>query len=110
MAGPVKSMVNIHEAKTHLSRIVEEVATGREVVIAKAGKPIARIVPLEGAKPKHRFGLLAGRIWVADDFDAPLPNDVLRDFGIDPEPVAPAASPDPGPASRPDPASGPEIE
>lgn len=85
MTETVKSMVNIHEAKTHLSRIVEEVAAGREVVIAKAGKPIARIVPLEDPQPKYRFGLLAGKFEIPEDFDAPLPDDVLRDFGIAPE-------------------------
>ena len=93
MPTPVQDVVNIHEAKTHLSRILEEVAAGREIVIAKAGKPVARIVPLQEPRPAYRFGLLAGKIWVADDFDAPLPDEVLRDFGIDPEPVSPADEP-----------------
>lgn len=76
--------VNIHEAKTHLSRLLEAVAKGEEVVIAKAGKPMARLVPLEGEeKPKRQFGRLKGKIWVSDDFDDPLPPDVLKDFGID---------------------------
>jgi len=76
--------VNIHEAKTHLSRLLEAVANGEEVVIAKAGKPMARLVPLEGAeKPKRQFGRLKGKIWMSDDFDDPLPPEVLKDFGID---------------------------
>ncbi len=77
--------VNIHEAKTHLSRLVEEVAAGGEIVIAKAGRPVARIVPLAGSAPRpRRLGVLKGRIQVPDDFDAPLPDSVLRDFGIEP--------------------------
>lgn len=74
------TIINIHEAKTHLSRIVEEVASGTEVIIAKAGKPIARIVPLENSVPRKKFGLLKGRFDVPDDFNAPLPEDVLAGF------------------------------
>lgn len=74
-------VVNIHEAKTHLSRLVEDVATRREaIVIAKAGKPMARLVPLVPERPRRVFGLLAGQIRIADDFDAPLPDDVLKNF------------------------------
>lgn len=74
-------IVNIHEAKTHLSRLVEDVATRREpIVIAKAGKPMARLVPLVPERPRRVFGLLAGQIRIADDFDAPLPDDVLKNF------------------------------
>ena len=72
--------INIHEAKTHLSRIVDEVAAGAEVVIAKAGRPVARIVPLEQLARPKRFGLMKGRIKVPDDFNAPLPADVLEGF------------------------------
>jgi prevent-host-death family protein len=72
--------VNIHHAKTHLSRLVDEVAAGGEVIIAKAGRPVARLVPLaESPRPK-RFGLLKGRIRVPADFNAPLPDDVLALF------------------------------
>ena len=74
-------VVNIHEAKTHLSRLVEDVATRREpIVIAKAGKPMVRLVPLVPERPRRVFGLLAGQIRIADDFDAPLPDDVLKNF------------------------------
>lgn len=74
--------VNIHEAKTHLSRLVEEAAVGDEIIIAKAGRPVARIVALPSAKPR-KLGVLKGRLHIPDDFDAPLPDEVLRDFGID---------------------------
>jgi len=74
------TVVNIHEAKTQLSKIVDAVAAGAEVVIAKAGKPMVRVVPLEyGRKPVH-FGLLRGEVRIADDFDATLPDDVIEAF------------------------------
>jgi len=75
--------VNIHAAKTHLSRLVEEAAAGQEIVIAKAGKPIARLVPLLKPRESRRIGALAGQIWISDDFDAPLPPEILRGFGIE---------------------------
>jgi len=75
------SQVNIHEAKTHLSRLVKEAAKGREIVIAIAGKPVARLVPLEAAPTKRRKpGRLKGKIRIVDDFDAPLPDDLLKQF------------------------------
>jgi len=77
----MSTVVNIHEAKTHLSRIVDEVAEGAEVIIAKAGKPMARltpIVPREGKKKK--LGLLKGKIKVPDDFNAPVEPEVLAEF------------------------------
>ncbi len=70
-------VVNIHQAKTHLSKLVEEVEGGEEVVIARAGKPVARLVPLQ--RPR-RLGLLRGRLTVPEDFDAPLPEEVLAAF------------------------------
>jgi prevent-host-death family protein len=72
--------VNIHAAKTHLSRLVDDVAAGGEVVIAKHGKPMARLVPLEAAPKKRVLGRLAGKIRIPDDFDAPLPDEILKDF------------------------------
>jgi len=71
--------VNIHEAKTHLSRLLEDVARGKEHTIAKAGKPVARLVPVH-AKPSRKAGFLKGRIHIADDFDAPLSDDQLAAF------------------------------
>ena len=64
--------VNIHEAKTHLSRLLQRVAEGEEVTIARAGVPVARLVPVEVKKNVRPLGIARGQIWVADDFDAPL--------------------------------------
>jgi prevent-host-death family protein len=72
--------VNIHAAKTHLSRLVDDAAAGEEIIIAKAGKPVARLVPLAPSRPKRRLGILAGRMKVPEDFDAPLPDDILDAF------------------------------
>ncbi len=72
--------VNIHEAKTHLSRLVEEAARGDEIVIAKAGKPVARLIAADNARMPRRRGLLEGKLKVPDDFDAPLPDDILDLF------------------------------
>ena len=72
--------VNIHEAKTHLSRLIEEVAEGEEVVIAKAGKPVVRMVPFVKPKSPRRLGGLKGKIRTTDDFDAPLPDELLAAF------------------------------
>lgn len=74
--------VNIHAAKTHLSRLVDAAAAGQEIIIARAGQPVARLVPLAGAveAPRRTLGILAGRLQVPADFDAPLPDDVLRAF------------------------------
>lgn len=65
--------INIHEAKTHLSRLVEQAAAGKEIVIAKAGKPMARLVPLTAPPRPKKPGLLKGQIEIPPDFDAPLP-------------------------------------
>ena len=73
--------VNMHEAKTHFSKLVEAVMGGDEVVIAKAGKPADRLVPIDCGKRRGvQFGLMKGEIVIADDFDAPLPDDLLRAF------------------------------
>jgi len=81
MAG---SQVNLYEAKTQLSSLVERAAKGEEIIIAKAGKPMAKLTPIEPeAKPQRVFGRnLLGITYIADDFDAPLPEDVLQDFGV----------------------------
>ena len=73
--------VNLHAAKTHLSRLVDEAAAGEEIIIAKAGKPMVRLVPVARPRKRTGFGDLKGRIWIADDFDAPLPDEMLRAFG-----------------------------
>ena len=72
--------VNIHAAKTQLSRLVEEAASGQEIVIAKAGRPVARLVPLASPVRRKQLGLLRGKIRVSADFDAPLPDDLLDAF------------------------------
>ncbi|RZT42280.1 type II toxin-antitoxin system Phd/YefM family antitoxin [Cupriavidus agavae] len=72
--------VNIHEAKTNLSRLIEAVAEGQEVVIAKAGKPMVRMVPFATPQTPRRLGGLKGKMRIADDFDAPLPDDLLAAF------------------------------
>ena len=74
------NIINIHEAKTHLSRIVDEVAAGAEVIIAKAGKPMARLTPLIVARRPKKLGLLKGKIKVPDDFNAPLSDDEIARF------------------------------
>jgi prevent-host-death family protein len=69
--------VNIFEAKTQLSKLVERAEKGQDTIIARAGKPVARITKLESIKKPIRYGALKGKVWIADDFDAPLPEDFL---------------------------------
>jgi prevent-host-death family protein len=71
--------VNIHEAKTHLSRLLQRVAAGEEVTIARSGVPVARLVAVE-PKAKRPLGFARGEICFADDFDALLPDDLLTAF------------------------------
>jgi prevent-host-death family protein len=68
--------VNIHEAKTHLSRLLERVALGEEVIIAKAGTPVARLVPVTNRKKKRVLGSAKGEFTVPDDFNDPLPKEI----------------------------------
>jgi len=71
--------INIYEAKTQLSRLVEDAMQGEEIVIAKAGKPAACLVPLKPVK-KRQFGRLKGKVKIAEDFDTPLPKEILAGF------------------------------
>lgn len=64
---------NISEAKTELSSLIVKVEEGEEVLIARNGKPVVRLVAYEPAKEPRKFGILEGKIWIADDFDAPCP-------------------------------------
>ena len=73
--------VNLHAAKTHLSRLVDEAAAGEEVVIAKSGRPMVRLVPVTVKGRRTGFGAGRGNIRIRDDFDSPLPADLLRAFG-----------------------------
>ena len=72
--------VNIHEAKTNFSKLLQRVALGEEVIIAKAGVPVAKLVPMYAERPKRPLGLFKGQIWMADDFNGPLPDDILAGF------------------------------
>jgi prevent-host-death family protein len=72
--------VNIYEAKTQLSKLVDLASSGTDVVIARAGKPVARLTSLKEEKRPLVFGLLEGEGWIADDFNAPLPDDILAGF------------------------------
>jgi prevent-host-death family protein len=72
--------VKIHQAKTHLSRLLVRVAAGEEVVISRAGKPIAQLVPFTRPERDRRAGQDRGRLQIAEDFDAPLPEEIQQDF------------------------------
>ncbi len=71
--------VDIHDAKTRFSQLVEAIMRGEEIVIAKAGKPVAKLVPFN-EKKKRKFGVLKEKVFISDNFDAPLPEEVLKDF------------------------------
>lgn len=72
-------IINVHEAKTHLSRLLEEVLNGAEIILGKSGKPIARLVPYQEERPSRVPGMMKGAIRLAPDFDA-LPEDILSAF------------------------------
>lgn len=72
--------VNVHDAKSQLSRLLAQVERGEEVVIARAGRPVARLVPVEPVPPDRVPGTARGLFTVPADFDAPLPDDVLQEF------------------------------
>jgi prevent-host-death family protein len=70
---------NLYEAKTNLSKLVDRAAAGEEIIIMKNGKPMARLVPFNAPK-RRQSGGAEGKYWIADDFDAPLPDDILDAF------------------------------
>jgi prevent-host-death family protein len=72
--------INIHAAKTQLSRLVDAAADGEEIVIARAGRPVAKLVAARGHPGRRRLGILGGRLRTPPDFDAPLPDAVLESF------------------------------
>lgn len=76
----MKPPVNIYDAKTQLSRLVDQAMQGEDVVIARSGKPVARLTRLGPQPKKRRLGLLDGQFKIPDDFNAPLPADVLSAF------------------------------
>jgi prevent-host-death family protein len=75
-------IVNMHEAKTTLSQLVSEVESGEEVILARGGKPVAKLMPIRAAR-RRRLGRWKGKVRMSADFDAPLPADVLHGFGGD---------------------------
>ena len=75
--------INIHAAKTHLSSLVERAAAGEEIIIAKAGKPLARLVAYTPRATRRKPGALKGQIRISEDFDAPLPREIAKAFGIE---------------------------
>jgi len=82
----LRAPVSLYAAKTHLSELVEQAAQGREIIIAKSGKPKARLVPLAPTDTRRlrKPGGGKGKVWIAPDFDAPLPPEALKLFGIHP--------------------------
>jgi prevent-host-death family protein len=72
--------VNIHEAKTHFSKLLQRVAGGEEITIANAGVPVARLVPIKPDGNNRKLGVDNGLIKIADDFDAPLPEGIVAGF------------------------------
>lgn len=72
--------VNVHQAQTHFSKLLERVRQGEEIIIAKAGKPVAKLSPVGGGAARRVPGSARGRIVVAEDFDAPLADEVLDSF------------------------------
>ena len=84
-AEPQADAYNIHDAKTNLSRIIDRVEHGEEIIISRAGTPVAKVVPLSPRAERTGRGSLKGRLRLADDWDAPAVNDALaRDFGLTP--------------------------
>lgn len=78
--NPVATTVNMHEAKTHLSRLAERAAAGERITIARAGRPVAVLGPIEEEAQPRRIGLLEGKIRLREDFDDPLPDEILAGF------------------------------
>lgn len=74
------SIVNMHEAKTHLSRLAERASRGERITIARAGRPVATLGPIEESRTPRRLGVAAGKVKLRDDFSDPLPDDILRAF------------------------------
>lgn len=66
-------IVNVHQAKTHLSRLLQRVASGEEITIANAGVPVARLIPVNVSNSKRELGIDKGKVWISEDFDAPSP-------------------------------------
>lgn len=74
------TIVNMHEAKTHFSKLIERVRRGEEIIVAKAGKPVAKLLPIAQGAQVRVPGSARGKLTMADDFEAPLPDDILGSF------------------------------
>jgi prevent-host-death family protein len=74
------SVVNIYDAKTQLSKLIEQAAAGKDVVIARGGKPVARLTRLDAPRRRLKFGVLKGKVRIAGDFDAALPDEIVAQF------------------------------
>lgn len=72
--------INVYEAKTHLSRLLDRAAAGEEILITRHGRPVARLAPVEGRPRARKLGTLRGKIHMSRDFDAPLPDEILDMF------------------------------
>ena len=72
--------VNVHEAKTHLSRLLDQAMEGEDVIIMRAGRQLARLTPVETAPVERKLGTARGDFVVPEDFDAPLPEEILAEF------------------------------
>ena len=72
--------VNVHDAKTHFSRLIERVSMGEEIVVARAGRPVAKLVPIPQEVAERTPGSARGDVWIDGDFDAPLPKEIQRGF------------------------------
>lgn len=72
-------VVNMHEAKTHFSKLVDSVIHGHEIIIAMAGRPVAKLGPIQ-TKPKRKFGVMKGKVKITKNFDAPLSDEILDSF------------------------------
>ena len=72
--------VNIYEAKSKLSKLINQVIDGEEVIVAKSGKPVARLVPFEKPLQNRKPGSAKGKLIISEDFDSPLPEDILKGF------------------------------
>lgn len=74
------AIVNIHEAKTHFSKLVDKAMKGEEIIIGKSGTAVVKLIAIRNTKPKRIPGALKGQIKISEDFDAPLPADILKEF------------------------------
>jgi prevent-host-death family protein len=85
MSGDAAVQFNIHDAKTNLSRIIERVERGEEIIISRAGKPVAKVIPLATGIDRAARGSLRGKLVVAEDWDSDEVNEsIARDFGVGP--------------------------